>query len=632
MKKLIIILTLFILLGVLVINAAESTTNTASTGTTRIEKDIGDTETPIGNIIGNFGAEDFIVKNANIVKEKGLTRITFKDKGFIRIRYSKDDVVTYTDLKKININGKDEDPQLVFNEKATIVGAQFTAGKEGDYYFKNEKIHLPEGARFYLKDGKAEVVLPANTKIESFKSSLVDLKKEGIDFSLRFLDNSPIVFSSGDKFTGELRYKNSMFYFNKDAKINELTIKNTKSVDTYLDFTGKPLDVNGAYISINKAEKTIVIGTNTKDNGPGVMFGKDNPYGLLIQDTDHFAVQAIGSNKKSYIMITDKDRGSKGLIPKAELVGHVAISQDNKAVGTYLQDDRFYVRINGKFIEGFDGGATTVPIEISAFKWNEKNEKVSIDIDKPGWGIVVSNNLELGYGPEAGYIRGSAYSKDYPLMTRAVSNRVVYNYVEYSKKGFEDYTKLLGTPIPLTLDSYAASKMTPDKYRMLIDIVTSLTPTSRKWLQEDGIRIQATASGALAWGWPGGLKIRMDALDPGTLRHEMGHAASLGRGGSFYSEWASVGGGSVAFTSNYGSSNEDEDVAEFCGEFLYKNTQQTLTSSRNAKYYRGKMAVLAKYEIISKEEFYTHFSRAGLLNSGESVDQAIQRFINEARR
>lgn len=632
-----------------IIKSSEVTDATKTTTTTTIPKDEKksiENEENIGSFVGVEKNEQITAKGVDLSRESGKTTVNFRQGGYVKIKNSDGKEIVYSELQKLDGVKKDGkeitmEPQITLNEKGEVIGAAFTTGADGEYIFGDQKVSLKKGTKVYFDKDSNKVILGVAENSQLTAPTKVDVKdpaKKDLIFSYQASGKGNLNLN-GYKFNGaSLNYQNGNWFFDdKEVIIDDSFIarRNSDGIRTYLDFNGKASkDFKGAYISMNKNEKTIVIGTNTNDDSPAVMFTANNPYGIIMEPGDHFAFKVLGDGKTSYAMISDKDRSSKGFIPEMKIVGSVAVNEDNAAVGTFLKDGNFYKKINGVFIEEFkdSAGKGVVPVDISAYKLNEKGEEVPVSISKISVAgkqqelpnrFVISNKGEIGVGPNPIWIAGNAYDKNYPLLTRGVSNKVSYNYVQYTKAGFEKYTGL-----KLSMDSYAVSKMTPEKYRMLIDFSNSLTTQNKKYLQEIDIVANA-GGGAIAWGGPGGIKVQADNLDPNTLRHEATHAIALGMNG-FQSAWESVGGGSVAFTSGYGRTNEDEDVAEYGGEFIYKSpayTAQYLTGT-NGKYYRGKMATMLKYNIIDRGTFNYHFANAGLATD----DASIQKYINDARR
>jgi len=634
-------------------NIAGDLSSTASaTGTVlKDENKKIETEENIGGFVGIEKNEQIVAKGVDLSRVGGKTTVNFRQGGYVKIKTSDGKEIAYSELQKLDGVKKDGkeitmEPQITLNEKGEVIGAAFTTGADGEYIFGDQKVSLKKGTRVYFDKDSNKVNLGVSEDSQLTAPTKVDVKdpaKKDLIFSYQASGKGNLNLN-GYKFSGaSLNYQNGNWFFeDKEVKIDDSLIarRTSSGIRTYLDFNGKASkDYQGSYISMNKNDKTIVIGTNTNDDSPAVMFTANNPYGIFMESGDHFAFKVLGDGKASYAMISDKDRSSKGFIPEMKIVGSVAVNEDNAAVGTLLKDGNFYKKINGVFIEEFKefAGKGVVPVDISAYKLNEKGEEIPVSISKISVAgkqqdypnkFVISNKGEIGVGPNPMWIAGNAYDKDYPLLTRGVSNRVSYNYIQYTKAGFEKYTGL-----KLSMDSYAASKMTPGKYRMLIDFSNTLTPLNKKYLEE--IEIVADAGdGAIAWGGPGGIRIQADNLDPNTLRHEATHAITLGRSG-FQNAWESVGGGSVAFTSGYGRTvskdgHNYEDVAEYGGEFIYKSsayTSQYLTGG-NGKYYRGKMAVMLKYDIIDRGTFNYHFANAGLATD----DASIQKYINEAKR
>ncbi|MFA5857423.1 MAG: hypothetical protein WC867_08735, partial [Candidatus Pacearchaeota archaeon] len=347
---------------------------------------------------------------------------------------------------------------------------------------------------------------------------------------------------------------------------------------------------------------------------------------VWVENDDHFAVKALGEPKSSYLAISKRD--STGLVPRGEMVGGVAINEDN--AGIYTQNNEFYKKTNGRVLTGLvaDGkGTTTIPIELEVF--NNVDGKL-VPISKEGNKVVISNRVEIGYGPNPDNILGSSYDKDFPLLTRKVSNRINYNYVEYSEKGFEQYSKM-----ELSMDGFYEGKMTPDRFRMLIDLVDELPDYARKSLNEIQLHRVATMGGsvAAAWGGVGTIEIGGKYFSPDIIKHEATHSATLGNS-ELINEWVPLFGGTrsrsvVAPVTGYGATNWKEDMAE-TGAFIYKSPEYTkayLSSEERGKYRRAKIALLAKHGVISTDLYNKHMANAGY----ETGPDSYEKYISEVR-
>jgi hypothetical protein len=287
------------------------------------------------------------------------------------------------------------------------------------------------------------------------------------------------------------------------------------------------------------------------------------------------------------------------------------------------------------------GGKTTVPIEIDAYKLEGGKE---VKIYNTNGFFVVSNRNELGYGPDPNYIKGAAYSKFSPSLARGVSNVIEYNYLTFDKRGFEKITGL-----KLRMDSYTQSKMTEDHYRLLIDFAFSMPEAARKDIGTIFLARSTGANGGYADG--SGIHIPLARL-PGiekvmSLRHEAihrHHFALSDQGSQFNSEWRSVegpytpGGGyrlstfsgpNYGFAWGYGSQDNYEDKSTFGDQIYNPNYWKNLLADSN-KYnsiYRGKLALLYKYQFITEGEYNAAFAAAGLTAGRDSA----QNYINQAK-
>jgi hypothetical protein len=604
--------------------------------------DVNDSETPVGNYIGLDKNKDnqIIGKKLRLEQKDGQTTITLKEGGYIKLKTTDGKEIIYQNLKKlegVKIEGKDvnyDSPTIVIDKNGVIKEAYFTTG-EGpkEYVFGNERVTLPQGSKVYFKDGKLSIGVADGTKLS--KPELVDKSKEDrLKTVYSTVDGGSLILDNGLSIKGgKVIYdKEGLGFSGKEVSFGKLVTRNKDSDQiTYLDFEGKPSKVNGAYISMNEKEGILVVGSNIDKPGPAVMLTKDNAFGMVIEPTGHFAVKALGGKgvEGSYMIISNKDRIKYDLVPEITIVGNVAYNDDNSGKGTYLAgDDNYYLHVGGKVVDEFADiqTTTTTAHQLRAFK--KEGDKL-VDIYGSENYFVTSNKHEMGYGPDPAFIRGAAYDKRYPNLARSVSNRVSYNTVAWTEKGFEDYTKRIGHPIRLDLDSYSQSRMTPDKYRMMIDFVNSL-PENKNYLKEIQIHQRATMGGydALAWGGPGTIEIRFDRLNAAIIRHEATHSATLSKGSSFWGAWSSVGGGSTGgIVSSYATENAGEHASEFVGYLLY-NPERSATLLKKYSVVRGQFAVLAKTGVITPQDYAYHMSNAGLDSSSASMDKYIQ----EARR
>ncbi|MEK6859312.1 MAG: hypothetical protein AABX54_00715 [Nanoarchaeota archaeon] len=616
---------------------SQSATNTAASSAAS-QKEYSATVTDEKDIGTNIGLETGKIKVKGIKVEKPAgksTTLSFIDKNsYVELIDSKGNWRRFfgLDKLKVKVNGAEKEyaPKIVVDGNGQIEEAYFTSTEGGKYAFGDSEVDVPKGGGvIYQKNkGKGELQLsvPANTKITAPKifddKSNVKLAK----VSYISWDNSFLELENGMKIQGaSVHYIDGKLAFSgKNINFNGLVIRDASAEKiSYLDFTGKNLDVPGPYISMNLNEKIIFIGTNTNQDSHSLMFQKGNLYGLTFDaDTDHMAVRVLGDEKtKSYFSITDKDRTDKGFVPLGKIVGNVAVNVDDGGVGTYLKNNEIYKSQVGRVISDFSDipGKTTIPVELSFYKLNQKGEEVPVSLKRviingkesvAEERVVLSNRNELGIGANPTWIAGSLYSRNYPVLTRGVSNRVAYNYVQFTPEGVSKFTGVRIIP-----DSYSRNVLKQDDYRMLLDWLNSLSPFARKRVGEIYLHERATMGGyeALAWGGPGGIEIGVGsgAFTPGIITHEATHAVNIDNN-NFWSAWTSVGGKS-----------DSEDPSEFA-EYAFKDIRGNLQSSKS---FRGKMAVLVQQGVISQYVFDQQLLRAGL----ETGTQATERYIREAR-
>ncbi len=543
----------------------------------------------------------------------------------LKLKYN-DKTYEYSALETVDVEGEKKEPLIKLNEKGEIIEAYFKTTKAGEYALGNEKIELPEGAEVFFKEGKAIIKLPNAEKIKAPVKINSDAKGGKFSFIFASPSNS-YELENGVKLGGAINsvhYLDGKFGFSgTDVRLGELVIRGNGNTITYLDFDGVPAGLDkydSAYISANWNTGKIAVGNNGNEEGPGIGFlhNKNNPFGIWIENTDHFAIQALGGYQGgSYVFIDNYGRASQDLAPLVKIMGNVMLNNDNK--GVYVKDNQILARTHARVINGFNdlGGTSPVPLEIVIRGRGGSGEEVALSsgsayvngqVTRVENRFVFSNNNELGYGPDPGWIPGKPYQiKRNVALTKGISNRISYNYVQYTKQGFEKYTGL-----KLTMDSYSASRMTPEKFRMLIDWVNTLTPRSKKAVKQILLHHTATMGGrpALAWGGPGAIEMSMSqgALTPSLLLHEATHANVIGNS-PFWREWGSVGGsGNTEAPSNF-------------AETLYRDLSKTLRSSAST---RGKVAVFAKYGIINQRLYDYHFASAGLAYGANTIDAYIR--------
>lgn len=654
MKKQIIILFFAIMILIVLANAAEIAVDNSNPGETPVfnnpsvatgtgasstsspefnqkitdEKDIGE----------NIGLKkDMIkVKGVEVKKPQGQSAtLLFSGKdSYIEIKDSKGNWRKFTGLDKLKVKvdgvDKEYDPKVVIDTKGNIEEAYFTSTDGGKYVFDDSEVDVPKGAGviYQRNKGKGELQLSVSASTKVISPKIFDDKSTNKLTKISYItwDNGALELENGMKIQGaKVHYIDGKLAFSgKDVRLADLFIRDSNANKiTYLDFTGKKLDVLGPYISMNPNEKTIFIGTNTNEDSPSVMFQKGNPYGLTFDaDSDHMAVRVLGDAKtKSYFSITDKDRTSKNLAPLGKIVGNVAINIDEGGVGTYLKNNEIYKSQVGRVIGDFSDikGKTTIPVELTFYKLNEKGEEVPVSLrnivanGKPGVmeeKVVLSNRNELGIGPDATWISGAPHYKKYPGLTKGVSNRISYNYVQFTPEGIYKFTGVKVIP-----DSYSRNNLKENDYRMLLDWLNNLDPYAKKSLRNVYLHESATMGGfeALAWGSDSGwieISVGSGALTPGILTHEATHVVNIGNGG-FWNAWTSVGG-----------SGDTEDPSEF-SEYAFRDISSNLQSSKS---FRGRMAVLRKYGVIGQYLFDQQFGKAGL----ETGQQAVDKYIREA--
>jgi len=609
---------------------------------------IGESETEV-----NVGAKDkALAKNVEIDPVNGNLKITLNEGGLVKVNLA-DRTEIYSDFGNINVNlnGKIQSikPSLTFNNNGQIIKAYFTTNKDNKIILGNYELNLKAGDGVTLQNGKLTII-PKDGKITELPKKLYDNPDGNLEisfFSPR-KDNKLILGNDEEFSNGILKFEfdkdnNGYFFVEGGATYAGLEIINKNNVKTILSTTGeRVLTPDVAYISTNIKDGKLVIGTNNGE-GPIVKFinDKKNSYGIWVQPTDHLSVKAY--EKGSFISITNRNKD--GLIPDGNIVGTVAINEDNK--GIFVKDYEVVMTTNGKYFKmsgevtsespmeleekaltfssqsGKD--STTVPIQFN-FAQLDENGDVRILSDKK---MIVTNSLEFSYGKKPTAYRGESYDKLNPVFSRTISDKLTYNYP--NEKNFEKLTGL-----KLSMDDYSRKKMTTDQYRMLMDMYFTLTPENVKAVKEVMIHKYATMGGypAAAWGGPGAVEYGMNYIKPNILLHEPVHSITL-LNSKFEKEWLSVGGGSIneggkAYVSDYAKTTWKEHAAEYGAWFIYREptlTSKKLNDLEDGPYYRAQLSVLTKHKVVTMDNYNSIMKSAGL----ETGNDAVEKYIKEGK-
>ncbi|MDP2926289.1 MAG: hypothetical protein Q8N99_07970 [Nanoarchaeota archaeon] len=635
MKRLLLIL--FLLNVIILVNitpviteatpTTAPTTNTATATTTLADADKTVTnEEQIGEFLGldKTKASQVIVKSATLSRKNGLTTIKLNADGYIKVKGADSKEYIFSNLKSLDrmvINGnevKSDAPEIVFDSAGEIIEAKFKTSQAGDYKFGNTKVPLPSNANIYYKQGKAHIGLLENTKISP--TARLEPNKEGIQVEYKTSENGVLELFNGYKLKGAtIIYDNDRLAFiGKNVEINGEIIAKDADVITYLDFNGETnKDYKGAYISMNKAKNKIVIGSNVNNPSPAVMFLQGSPYGINIENNDHFSLRAKGDIRGSYFLIEDRSKSGKS--PYIETLNGWEINQDGGGFYYDTASDRIYLRTaaKGSVIKSFGenfANTGTVPMAIRSYK-GDYNQKTVI---KDKW-LVISNSNEYGYGQNPNYIRINYY-KQYPKLFTGVSEFLFYNYA-LTKESFEKWSG-----ISLVIEDDAAKQWIskPENVRFLYDVMESVPGQQMKMLKN--IYLRDSFTWCHAYAEPGEIHMSVyDNLDADTMRHEMAHIVDFKDGrGSFRREWNGKGLNSGPHTWSYGYTSM-EDISTFLGTFAYGDdeTMREYLGKNNQYYKKWRARVIVAYDnyFFTKKRMQEIFSAAGLQFDENSLNK-----------
>jgi len=622
-----------------------TTSNTASIPTPTVSQKeysgkVEDSETDIGELIG-LGKDQVKVKNADIQKPAGkATTITLTPgKGSIKIKNKEGVWKEYSNLDKLKVieNGKDKiyDAKMVINANGEIQEAYFTSVNGGKYDFENERIDIPKGgAIIYRKGtgkelGKAQVSVPANTKI--IPPDAISANGKRIEVSYRTWDNGLLELPNGYKIKGAIvSYTGNQISFIGESAQGEVSVDNMRIkkssdnpewVKTYLDFNGEvSKSYDSAYVSFNKDKGKVVIGSNIDKSSPAVTFTEANPYGLLLEKGDNFAVQVKGDAKGAYFSI--EDRTKLGKTPLVETLNGFSINQDNG--GFYYEGTKgqVYLRSTGPVVKEFGdnfAGSSSVPMEIRSYKTGANGEKVEVKNSRV---LVVDNSNKYGYGPNPNFIRINYY-KQYPKLATGVSNYLFYNYA-LTKEGFERFS---GVNL-IAEDSEATQWLSkPNNIKYLYDIMESVPQQQMKMIKN--IFLQDSYWDCHAYADGDGIHMAVyDNLNGDVMRHEMAHIVDFEDGaGSFRSQWDGKGLNQGPHTYDYGYTDM-EDISTFLEIFAYGDdatVKEYLDNSNpNHAIWRARVAVAYDNYYFTKSRMEEIYRGAGLPYD----DSALNKYRN----
>lgn len=503
-------------------------------------------------------------------------------------------------------------PTLIFDSVGRLIEANFKTGQDGKYIFGNEQIFLPAGTEVHYKDKLAKIKTSDGKIPLNFPKSITSSPGESV---FEFIAvNNKILIGNNVFEGGSLKFeRDKMFFdFKGNAKLNSLDIINENGIKTYIDFNGQiNKNYDSAYISIDDEKGIFVAGSNINQRGVKISFNKDNPYGLKINDDDHFSVWSLGNSQGSYVKIFNRD--SEGRIPKMETLNQYAINFDERGI-TYKATEgeiRFYPKA---IVSGFQTKKSSVPIEIHNFRGSFDNpQPFSLTGGKPTI-IGITDNVQYGYGTNPEFIGTTTPYKGHLSLKRGFSNSWLY----YNMQTTEDFNRFFKGKATLVGTGYSAESL-----KKLTDIVGAL-PKSY-WDKVGHVTIDGTGawrvSGLARNNW-----IQVDSIsDPWLVKHELGHTHTFEIEDKLFSDWNSISSSRGGFVSDYATTDNYEDVAETIGHISdpdYWKENKFLTTDYYAPVYRGKAAVLRKYGMITDSEFKA---------LGLDLTK-VQDYINEAKK
>jgi hypothetical protein len=609
------------------------------------------------------GAMQILSQNAQVSKQGSLTKVEFSSSSSFRIKTNRGETREYKGIQG-TIN---------FDQFGEPVTADFTAAQTARLKFGNEEITLPKGTRFILQDGKAQVTVPDNEKIPVPKQTSSG-RRAGIEYAFSYASGKAITLDNGDVIRnmqartvsqqGNLRQfeiKTTIYYqdgkvFTQDKQVmvGQLELNNPSGQRVYIDLSGKPNDrYNSAYISLNKATKTLVLGNNGDQDGPTVVFRKDNPYGMYIQDKDYASIQLLADERgDSHVIL--QDRLNQGLVPFATATGEFSMIQDNKRF--YYSNQNGNIMFQKQVADSLKG-TSTVPIEMQPMRIQADGTSVPVLANNQR--LVVGNDIRWAVGTDPSYIE--VLSDPYTVgrivggqgvkgsIYHGVSNRVLYNYP--TLKNFE---RLYGIKVSST------KRFNSAEVKKLMDFAESLTPETRRAIKT--IELSGSYSFFSGMASPNGKVLNSGtSLGLQVMFHESIHLRQLALDGwstnsDFSRDWLAVSGPHRAdqvslphkstatrgFAWGYGTRGYrweragavTEDKATY-GNYIFDPAywkSHLQTSDPYHKIYRAKLALLERDNFVRHRYIERIFSNAGLPSDQQSLARYIQEGKDQWRR
>jgi len=630
MKKILFILIVVIFLQANLIIAVGTNVVDSEDGDLLFNKDI-DEEKKIGKKISSRLNDDDIVANKfHMVKvmddeTRMGTLIKLNSEGYINIRYQE------TNRGYKNFDYSKDSPKFVFDLNGNLIEAEFIAGITRVYKFENSNVYVPEGGKVIFKNRKVEVEILKDSDIKApgainkdeprttpvlYKFAKGEIKK------LKANDGKSYEFSSSEGL--KIGFDSQGVYFeNKDLKIDEILIKNPKSKKVYFDFKGEVNgDYHGVYVSLNKNNKKFVTGSNTNENGPSVIFGKENNYGIIIEKGDDFSVRAEGGDFSSYVSIQSRLDKKKSALIKT----YNKFSMNKGKVSPYfnVKSGRVLIKVTGNILKDYNNkNAGSVEAEVECYK---TIDGIITNAFKGKNIMVFGDDGRVGVGPNPEYIKVKSDSyQEYgePGLYRGVSHWLAYNEPPTTRT----FKRFTGVNIN---DGVGLSG---EKIRMLMDVFASIPRPALKNVKTLNIVNHWTLWAGLARPGEVNLHLNNGGVDPDTARHEITHVHDMvvgwSRNSKFDRQWNSIGGAEGPHTYNYGYTRH-EDTSTFA-EFIYKPLSwwrsRLSPSYKYNKKYKGRIAVFVWNNFMTRDEAGRLLSSVGL----NADDNTLKKLFKEAQ-
>ena len=549
-------------------------------------------------------------------------KFTFLSGGSLTVNYNNRNY-EFSELSKVDFteNGVNtvREPEIIFDNNGKIKEAYFTTGKDGEYILGNEILSLKKGTKVIFKDGTALIQVPG----EVFQPPRTADNKLG-EASFTF-------YSEGDRgvrlgehlIKGGLGYEQGNYFIQKQDKLEltDIIISNPNHVKTYIDFEGKVnFAYKGSYISMDRNNGNLVVGSNVGNPSPAIMVKKENAYGLKFDsDNDHFAFQSSGSVDGSYFKIK---RGKSGIVSEMEHLNGFVMNENDISFFYNSEKEKLYSYTKGKLIKDFGEAGNSMVAASLTGSFKTKNNRIEKSIDSV---LGISNFNEYAFGKDKRFIRLKHYNKN-PGFYTGISDLESYNY-ELTEQGFE---RITGIQLIADDDSGRSYLNNPNNIKYLYDLLFSIPIEQTKMVN----RMHFASS---LWGAYGRAKLdgrttsvhftvgggatgSGNRLSADTWRHEMGHVVTFrgGRNGRFDRMWYDSGIDGIAVTSGY-SKNRGERISEFLGNFAYHNQDDygrsinhLLNSHSNKDWWRAAFAVAWYNYGFTYERTGEIFSQAGL--------------------